>query len=159
MVLESCRKKTKLLTHSPGRSQGAHIPVKHPAPLLLLQTHPRSQQEEEEEAVPRLINDSRLVKDPRVGSRGLFCAVAQAEPSVSCLLGILQAPCTRPHKKCCDTARSSGLEAQFPFLPALRMKSELLLLCLCVLCLGDTAGHSIRDPTCPRFHTEICSEP
>lgn len=89
---------TKLVTHSPGCSQGAHIPVKYPSPLLVLQRHPRSQQEEEEEAVPRLIDDSSLVRSPRVGSQGLFCAAAQAEPSVSCLLGILQAPCARPHR-------------------------------------------------------------
>lgn len=62
-------------------------------------------------------------------------------------------------QKRCGAARDSSLEAQFPVLPALRMKSELLLLYLRVLCLGDTAGHGIRDPTCPRFHTEIWSEP
>lgn len=73
--------KTKLQPHSPGYSQGAHTPVKHPAPLLVLQRRPRFQ-EQEEEAVPRLVNDSRLVRSPHVGSQGLFCAVAQAKPSV-----------------------------------------------------------------------------
>lgn len=45
--------------------------------------------------------------------------------------------------------------AQFPALPALGMKSELLLLCLHELSLSDSTG----DPSCPRFHTEIWSEP
>lgn len=90
--------RTRPQTHSPGCSQGAHIPVKHPAPLLVLQTHPTLQQQEEEEAVPRLINDSRLVRSPCAGSRGLFCAVAQAKPSVFRLFGIRRAPCARPHR-------------------------------------------------------------